>query len=52
MAEHKQWRPMQRFTRNYAATHRAVANLVFDRAAQRAARHKPSNEVPVGSMAC
>ncbi|WP_199812522.1 transposase family protein [Streptomyces sp. NRRL S-337] len=47
-AEHKQWRPLQRFTgrrQHYAATHRAVASLVSDRAAQRATRHKPSTEL-------
>ncbi|MEU6181577.1 transposase family protein [Streptomyces coeruleorubidus] len=40
-AEHKQWRPLQRFLGHrgtYAATHRAVASLVSDRAAQRATR--------------
>jgi hypothetical protein len=55
-AEHKQWRPLQRFLGRreyYAATHRAVAGLVSDRASQRATRRKPSTElVPVSSMAC
>jgi hypothetical protein len=55
-AEHKQWRPLQRFLgrrEHYAATHRAVASLISDRAAQRPTRHKPSTElVPVSPMAC
>ncbi|MFJ9690665.1 transposase [Kitasatospora sp. NPDC101183] len=41
-AEYKQWRPLERFLgrrEHYAATHRAVADLVSDRAAQRATRH-------------
>jgi hypothetical protein len=54
-AEHKQWRSLQRFIgrrENYAATHRAVAGLVSDRAAQRTTCYKPSTElVPVSSMA-
>ncbi|MFD7539886.1 transposase family protein [Streptomyces sp. NPDC059819] len=55
-AEHKHWRPLQRFLgrrEHYAATHRAVAGLVSDRAAQRPTRHKPSTElVLVSPMAC
>ncbi|MDT0456441.1 transposase family protein [Streptomyces sp. DSM 41527] len=54
-AEHKQWRPLQRFLgrrENYPATHRAIAGLVSDRAAQRATRRKPSTElVPVHATA-
>lgn len=47
-AEHKKWRPLQRFLgrrEHYPATHRAVAGLVSDRAAQRATRRKPSTEL-------
>ncbi|MFH8737721.1 transposase family protein [Streptomyces sp. NPDC017964] len=55
-AEHKQWRPLQRFLGRreyYAATHRAVAGPVFGRASQRATRRKPSTElVSVSSMVC
>ncbi|MEU3771870.1 transposase family protein [Streptomyces sp. NPDC032472] len=55
-AEHKQWRPLQRFLgrrEHYAATHRAIASLVSDRAAQRASRRKPSTElVLVSSLTC
>ncbi|MGW6399515.1 transposase family protein [Streptomyces sp. NPDC055134] len=54
-AEHKQWRPLQRFLgrrEHYPATHRAVAGLVSDRAAKRTTRRKPSTElVLVSSMA-
>jgi hypothetical protein len=55
-AEHKQWRPLQRFLgrrEHYPATHRAIAALVSDRAARRATRHKPSTElVLVGMKPC
>ncbi|MER7197833.1 transposase family protein [Streptomyces sp. CB01635] len=55
-AEHKQWRPLQRFLGRreyYAATHRAVVGLVSDRASQRATRRKPSTEPDsVSSTAC
>ncbi|MFE6153135.1 transposase [Streptomyces sp. NPDC057889] len=55
-AEHKQWRPLQRFLgrrEHYPATHRAVAGLVSDRAAQRPTRRKPSTElVPVSLITC
>ncbi|MEU9158655.1 transposase family protein [Streptomyces sp. NPDC048417] len=55
-AEHRQWRPLQRFTgrrETYGETHRAVAALVSDRAAQRATRRKPSTElVLVRTTAC
>ncbi|MER6104371.1 transposase family protein [Streptomyces sp. NPDC001832] len=55
-AEHKQWRPLQRFLgrrEHYPATHRAIAGLVSDRAAQRPTRRKPSTElVPVSPMTC
>ncbi|MFE9259152.1 transposase family protein [Streptomyces sp. NPDC006879] len=55
-AEHKQWRPLQSFLgrrEHYPATHRAIAGLVSDRAAQRATRRKPSSElVPVSTTAC
>lgn len=54
-AEHKQWRPLQRFLgrrEHYPATHRAIAGLVSDRAAHRTTRRKPSTElVLVSSMA-
>ncbi|MFE9219590.1 transposase family protein [Streptomyces lavendulae] len=52
-AEHKQWRPLQRFLgrrEHYPATHRAIATLVSDRAARRATRHKPSTELVLVSM--
>ncbi|MFD0068552.1 hypothetical protein ACFVJ9_47315, partial [Streptomyces sp. NPDC127574] len=42
------WRPLQRFLgrrEHYPATHRAVAGLVSDRAAQRPTRRKPSTEL-------
>lgn len=55
-AEQKQWRPLPRFLgrrESYAATHRAVAALVSDRAAQRPTQRKPCTElVPVTTMAC
>lgn len=55
-AEQKQWRPLPSFLgrrESYAATHRAVAALVSDRAAQRPTRRKPCTElVPVTTMAC
>ncbi|MFD3476698.1 transposase family protein [Streptomyces sp. NPDC058695] len=55
-AEHRQWRPLRRFLGRreyYAATHRAVAGPVSDRASQRATRRRPSTEpVSVSSMAC
>lgn len=59
-AEHKQWRPLQRFLgrrEHYPATHRAIVGLVSDRATQRATqratRRKPSTElVPVSMTAC
>ncbi|WP_406424729.1 transposase [Streptomyces sp. NBC_00873] len=55
-AEHRQWRPLQRFTgrrETYGETHRAVAALVSDRAAQRATQRKPSTElVLVRTTAC
>jgi hypothetical protein len=43
-AEHRQWRPLQRYTgrREEYGEHRAVAGLVSDRAAKRATQHKPS----------
>ncbi|MGP8303682.1 transposase family protein [Streptomyces inhibens] len=55
-AEHRQWRPLQRYTgrrETYGETHRAVVGLVSDRAARRPTRHKPSTElVPVRPAAC
>lgn len=55
-AEHKQWRPLQRFLgrrEHHPVTHRAIAGLVSDRAAQRPTRRKPSTElVPVSPMTC
>lgn len=55
-AEHRQWRPLQRYTgrrEEYAETHRAIASLVSDRAAKRATRHKPTAElVLVRTTAC
>lgn len=55
-AEHRQWRPLQRFTgcrETYGETHQAIASLVSDRAARRPTRHKPSTElVPVRATAC
>ncbi|MFF0413451.1 transposase family protein [Kitasatospora sp. NPDC004745] len=47
-AEHRQWRPLQRYTGRreaYSETHRAVAGLVSDRAARRPTRRKPSTEL-------
>jgi hypothetical protein len=47
-AELRQWRPLQRWTgrrQDYAETHCAIAGLVCDRAAKRAARHRPSTEL-------
>ena len=47
-AELRQWRPLQRWTgrrQDYAETHCAIAGLVSDRAARRAARHRPSTEL-------
>ncbi|MDT9691457.1 hypothetical protein Q5762_24570 [Streptomyces sp. P9(2023)] len=55
-AEHKQLRPLQRFLgrrEHYPATHRAIAALLSDRAAQRTTRRKPSTDlVPVSTTAC
>ncbi len=55
-AEHRQWRPLQRYTgrrEEYGETHRAIAGLVSDRAAKRTTRHKPSTElVLVRKAAC
>ncbi|MFB7919074.1 hypothetical protein [Streptomyces sp. NPDC056061] len=55
-AEHRQWRPLQRYTgrrETYGDTHRAIAGLVSDRAAKRTTRRKTSTElVPVCAMAC
>ncbi|MFJ5801530.1 hypothetical protein [Streptomyces decoyicus] len=47
-AEHKQWRPLQRYIgrrEHYAETHRAVAGLVSDRAARRAPVRRASTEI-------
>ena len=47
-AEHRQWRPLQRYTgrrETYGDTHRAVAGLVSDRVARRPTRRKPSTEL-------
>nr|WP_202469754.1 transposase family protein [Streptomyces sp. SID2888] len=49
-AEMRQWRPLQRYTgrrEDYAETHRAIAGLVSDRAAQRATRRVCSTELDV-----
>lgn len=55
-AEHRQWRPLQRYTGRreyYGDTHRAFAGLVSDRAARRATRRKMSTElVPLSATAC
>ncbi|MFE7244677.1 transposase family protein [Streptomyces sp. NPDC057580] len=55
-AEHRQWRPLQRYTgrrETYGDTHRAIAGLVSDRAAKRATRRRTSTElVPVSTTAC
>ncbi|MFG2848894.1 transposase family protein [Kitasatospora sp. NPDC048296] len=55
-AEHRQWRPLQRYTgrrENYGETHRAIASLVSDRAALRTSRHRPSTElVHIRAAAC
>jgi hypothetical protein len=47
-AELRQWRPVQRWTgrrQDYAETHCAIAGLVSDRAAERAAGHRPNTEL-------
>ena len=47
-AELRQWRPLQRWTgrrQDYAETHCAIAGLISDSAAKRAARHRPSTEL-------
>ncbi|WP_420717023.1 transposase family protein [Streptomyces sp. H27-H5] len=47
-AEHKQWRPLQRYTgrrETYAETHLAITGLVSDRSTLRATRHKTSKEL-------
>ncbi|MFF3457038.1 transposase family protein [Streptomyces sp. NPDC002730] len=47
-AELRQWRPLQRWTgrrQDYAETHCAIPGLVSDRAAKRAARHRPGTEL-------
>jgi DDE superfamily endonuclease len=55
-AELRQSRPLQRWTgrrQDYAETHCAIAGLVSDRAAKRAARHRPSTEpVPAFPTDC
>ncbi|MGW1165825.1 transposase family protein [Streptomyces sp. NPDC002550] len=54
-AEHRQWRPLQRYTgrrEDYGEIHLAVAGLVSDRAARRITRHQQSTEpVPARTMA-
>ncbi|MER5184828.1 hypothetical protein ABT009_42190 [Streptomyces sp. NPDC002896] len=54
-AEHRQWRPLQRYTgrrEDYGEIHLAVASLVSDRAARRITRHQQSTElVPARTMA-
>lgn len=47
-AEHKQWRPLQRYPgrrEHCAQTYRAVAGLVSDRASRRAVRRRTSTEL-------
>lgn len=47
-AEHKQWRPLQRYIgrrEHYAETHHTVAGLVSDRAARRATVRRASTEI-------
>jgi DDE superfamily endonuclease len=47
--ELRQWRPLQRWTgrrQDYAETHCAIAGLVSDRAAKRAARHRTGARFP------
>ncbi|WP_329280215.1 hypothetical protein [Streptomyces sp. NBC_01451] len=47
-AEHRQWRPLQRYTgrrEDYGEVHRAIVGMVSDRAAQRTTHHKPSTEL-------
>ncbi|MEU7599221.1 transposase family protein [Streptomyces sp. NPDC039022] len=47
-AEHKQWRPLQRYIgrrEHFAQTYRAVASLVSDRASRRATRRPTSTEL-------
>jgi hypothetical protein len=56
IAEHRCWRVLQRYTgrrEHYGEIHRAVAGLVFDRAARRATRPRYSTElVLVQQTAC
>ncbi|MFB7916059.1 transposase family protein [Streptomyces sp. NPDC056061] len=55
-AEHRQWRPLQRYTgrrEDYGATHRAIAGLVSDRAAKRTTQRKTNTAlVPVSAKVC
>jgi hypothetical protein len=47
-AEHRQWRPLQRYTQRretYGETHRAIAALVCDRSVKRTTRRRPSTEL-------
>jgi prophage tail gpP-like protein len=47
-AEHKQWRPLQRYIgrrEHHPEIHRAVAGLVSDRAYRRAAKQRTSTEL-------
>ncbi|MFJ9619238.1 transposase family protein [Streptomyces noursei] len=47
-AEHKQWRPLQRYTgrrEHFAQTYRAIAGLVSDRASRRGTRRLASTEL-------
>ena len=55
-AEHRQWRPLQRYTgrrEEYSEVHQAIAGLVSDRAARRATHRTSSTElVHVRNTAC
>lgn len=47
-AEHRQWRPLRRYTgrrETYGETHRAIVGLVSDCAAKRTTQQNPSTEV-------
>jgi DDE superfamily endonuclease/Helix-turn-helix of DDE superfamily endonuclease len=53
-AEHKQWRPLQRYTgrrEHFAQTYRAVAGLVSDRASRRATQRQTSTELVLVCLA-
>lgn len=53
-AEYKQWRPLQRYIgrrEDFAETQAAIAGLVSDRSARRAARRETSKELVLAADA-